>query len=120
MVSLCHGWGKIPFKLFSTSRYMAEEIYNMTNTRLSPFWLKVEEVYIPVEGTESLWLACQASSAYHNAIAYNAVDNTSFTSEMKEIEENVRVHMNETSSDTDENEKVYSDEDLVYDNFYYM
>jgi len=120
MVIVCHGWGKTPLPLSSTSRYHAEEVYNMTHRYLSPFWLRVEGEHLAIEGTESLWLACQASSAYHNALAYNAADNASFIREMREIEEKVSAHMDETSSDTDENDKVHSDDDLVYEQFYYM
>ena len=105
MVLICHGWGKTPLPLSSTTRYHAEEVYNMTHRYLSPFWLRVEDEHIAIEGVESLWLACQASSAYHNALAYNAADNASFIREMLEIEEKVSAHMDATSSDTDENDR---------------
>ena len=69
----------------------------------------------------SLWLSCQASSVYHNAIAYNAVDNQPFIREIEKIEESVGVHMEATSSETDgEEDKVYSDEDIVYENLCYI
>jgi len=55
--------------------------------RLSPpFWLDVENTFIPVTTPQELAFACHVSSAYHNSIAYNALYDDGFASDMQQRE----------------------------------
>jgi hypothetical protein len=51
-----------------------------------PFWLDVENTMVPIATTQELAFACHVSSAYHNSIAYNAVEDDGFLSDMQQRE----------------------------------
>jgi hypothetical protein len=73
-----------------------------------PFWISVEGVMIPVEGTDCLQLACHICAAYHAWVAYNAPEDDGFTADMEDREAKIQQHMDEPSSD--ESDSLQEDE----------
>lgn len=92
-MELCHSWNKWPIELSATRRYTAEEIRAKCKRVSPPFWLRVEGKLIQVHGEECLALACEVSAAYHDWLAYNAMEDDGFARDMAAREERVRQHM---------------------------
>jgi hypothetical protein len=95
-MELCHSWDKRPIELSATRRYTAEEIRAKCKRVSSPFWLRVEGKLIQVHGEECLALACEVSAAYHDWLAYNAMEDDGFARDMAAREERVRQHMTDS------------------------
>jgi len=67
--------------------------------------------------TQEFDLALNAAARYHNQISYNAPARHD-EAETEQIEERVRLHMEAPSSD--EEDYVTSEEDLVYEDQFYI
>lgn len=101
-VELCHGWGHRQLNLSSTKRYTPESIREMCKRVSGPFWLRVEGKLIAINDIESsLVLACQACSAYHDWVAYNAPEDDGFESDMAEREEYIRARLEDPNFSDD-------------------
>lgn len=71
-MELCHSFQHRAIPLRATRKYDWTEVRSMCQRVTGPFWLRVEGQLIPIQGEESLDLACQVSAAYHDWVAYNA------------------------------------------------
>lgn len=85
-MNLCHGWSKRRVPLSATRKYCQEELLLFCKRLSPPFWLDVENKFIPVTTPQELAFACHVSTAYHNSIAYNALDDDGFASDMLQRE----------------------------------
>lgn len=74
-MDLCHSYQHRVMPLRATRKYDWTEVRSMCQRVTGPFWLRVEGQLIPIQGEESLDLACQVSAAYHDWVAYNAPDH---------------------------------------------
>jgi hypothetical protein len=70
----------------ATRKYSQDELAASCKRLSPPFWLDVENTLIPITTTQELAFACHVSSAYHNSIAYNAVDDDGFAADMQQRE----------------------------------
>ena len=103
-MELCHGAWHQPVRLSSTRRYTPEEVRAKCKRVLGPFWLRVESKLIPVHGEACLRLACEVSAAYHDWVAYNALEDDGFCADMAKREAQIQAHMEEPSSSEDEDD----------------
>ena len=85
-MNICHGWSHRRMPLSATRKYSQDEMMAMCKRLSPPYWLDVENTFIPVKNMQDLAFACNVSSAYHNAIAYNALDDDGFISDMQQRE----------------------------------
>jgi hypothetical protein len=96
-MDLCHSHARLPIRLSSTRRYLWEEVRAKCRRVSGPFWLKVQGKLIPVRDEAALVMACQASAAYHDWVAYNAPEDDGFSKEMAERELCVAAEMEDMS-----------------------
>ena len=85
-MNICHGWMHRRMPLSATRKYSQEEMLAMCKRLSPPFWLDVENTFVPVRNRQELEFACHVSSAYHNSIAYNAVEDDGFAHDMQQRE----------------------------------
>jgi len=85
-MNICHGWSHRRVPLSATRKYSREELVAACRRVSPPFWLDVENTMVPIATTQELAFACHVSSAYHNSIAYNAVEDDGFLSDMQQRE----------------------------------
>ena len=89
VMELCHSYQHIPMRFRATHRYPWEEIQGMCKRVSGPFWLRVEGTLIPLEDDAELVLGCKVTSAYHNWVAYNALEDDGFCEDMEEREQRI-------------------------------
>ena len=101
-MDLCHGWARVPIRLSATRKYMPWELRAKCKGATPPYWLRVEGKVIPVTSESALQLACHASAAYHDWLAYNAPEDDGFAEDMAERERRIQAHMDEPNSEDSE------------------
>jgi len=88
----------------------------LTTRYLPPFWLEVDGMHFRLERHE--WdLALNVAARWHNVTSYNAPRRDTETEEM---EERARMHMEAPSDDEPDEDYVTSEEDLVYNDQFYI
>jgi hypothetical protein len=102
-MELCHSWAQIPLRLSATRRYSAWQLREKCRHVSPPFWLRVEGQTIPVSDEACLQLACRASAAYHDWLAYNVPEDDGFALDMFQRELKIQAHMDEPSSEESDN-----------------
>lgn len=85
-MNIHHGWCHRAIPLSATRTYSEDEMREMCRRVSPPFWLNVEGKMLHIQGEECLAFSCQISSIYHNSIAYNALEDDGFSTEMRERE----------------------------------
>jgi hypothetical protein len=95
MTELCHSYGHRNLPLSATRRYQWEEVRAMCKRVSPPFWLRVEGRLIPIQNEGELRMACKVSAAYHDWVAYNALEDDGFSEDMAEREARIAAEMEE-------------------------
>jgi len=114
MIQILHGWGRQALPLSNARGYYPEELARLCSRRLAPFWLEVAGR--PFQLAEQEYdLALRVAAQYHNATTRNEPGGDE---EAEGMEERARTHME--APDSDPEEYVASDEDLVYEKHFYM
>lgn len=90
-LEICHTRTRTPVRLSATRRYTWDEV--RAKCKQGPFSLKVEGKLIPILDESALLMACQASAAYHDWVAYNVPEEDGFSEEMAGIEDKILSEM---------------------------
>jgi hypothetical protein len=61
----------------------------------------VEGALIPITNEAQLQLACRASSAYHDWLAYNVPEDDGFSADMREREQRILAEMQDDGDGDD-------------------
>jgi hypothetical protein len=93
MTEVCYGHWHVPVRLSATRRYQWEEIRAICKRRVPPYSLRVEGTLIPIANEAQLQLACRASSAYHDWVAYNVPEDDGFSADMDAREQRILAEM---------------------------
>jgi hypothetical protein len=101
MTEMCCGHWHVPVRLSATRRYEWEEIRALCRRRLPPYSLRVEGALIPITNEAQLQLACRASSAYHDWLAYNVPEDDGFSADMREREQRILAEMQDDGDGDD-------------------
>lgn len=102
-MEMCCGWNKTPIRLSSTRKYHGHEILAKCKRQQGPYWLRVQgNQVIQVEGEICLLFACDVSAAYHDWVAYNALEDDGFAEDMAERESRIRDSMADELGASDE------------------
>jgi len=67
----------------ATTQYFPEQVMAWV-TQGAKAWLEAGGRFVLIEDESALWLACQAVTAYHNDLAYNATSPYEVESEKSE------------------------------------
>lgn len=91
MIEIGHGLPRRVIPLSATRKYFPEQVMELCRRSSPPYYIIVENTFIPLNGPECLELACNITSAYHNGIASNAPEDDGFTEEIQRIEAEIQT-----------------------------
>lgn len=118
-MQIVNRWSSLAVRLYSTRRYMPEEIRDMCRRINPPLWLNVGDGFIPLDNEQSVLFACQVCAHHHNSISYNVPPDDGFSRDMAEREARMQEHMEEESS-SDDDDVVTEEQDMVYEKEFYI
>lgn len=116
MIQILHGWGRQPLLLSNTRKYWPEELARQCSKKLPPYWLEFDGLNIQLKESD-FDLAVQIAAQYHNNTSYNAPDRTREVHD-ELFEERVLKGMEDEEDVVSED--VTSEEDLVYEDQFYI
>jgi len=79
MMDIAIGFSKIKKKLDRYRQYSGHEIYSQCTRLSQPIWLHMDGVYLKLDGSKKMELACELVAIYHNQNAYVRVEEENYS-----------------------------------------